>query len=323
MTKAEQRDGAGQQRKSRSLQLTERDGRILAFFRAIRFAETSHFAGALVPNQFPTEEKLRRRLRKLAHMGYLDRPARRISRVRLSEFEIAGEEKPRGRPEDIWALAQRGADVLKLPGDWNKNNGRLRSSAFPHRLMISRVYSTLMAAASRGLVTLDQWSGENEWRGRIAVDGDSLPLIPDAVFILSDHRSDAQALVFLEADNSTEPLRRTTMAQSSFFKKCLAYWHYWIDEIRPRHETMLVFTVAKTPDRAEALRLTTESVDEKGRGLNLFWFTHEATWEIATPEKFLYEPIWTTAAGDQVALFTDRNMTPRHITEVAQENEHG
>jgi hypothetical protein len=303
MTKSDRRDHVAQRRKSRGLLLTERDRRVLNFFNAIRFAETSHFAGALVPSDFPTEEKLRRRLRKLAQMGYLDRPARRISAERLSPFEVAGEERTRGRPEDIWALAQRGAKVLSLPGDWNKNNGRLRSSAFPHRLMISRVYSTLMRAASTGLITVEDWLGENEWRGRIAVEDESLPLIPDGVFIVSDNLSDAEAMIFLETDNSTEPLRRTTMVQSSFFKKCVAYWHYWIDEIRPRRESMIVLTVAKTAERAETLRQTAKTVDERGRGLNLFWFAHEAEWEIATPGKFFHEPIWTTANDEHRALF--------------------
>jgi hypothetical protein len=169
--------------------------------------------------------------------------------------------------------------------------------------MISRVYSTLQAAAAKGLITLDQWLGEGEWRGRIAVDGTDLPLVPDAVFLLSDHRSDAEAMVFFEADNSTEPLRRTTMAQSSFFKKCAAYWQYWADEIRPRREMMLVLTVAKTPERAEALRLTARAVDAEGRGLNLFWFTSERAWDMVAPENFLYEPIWSTAGGERRRLF--------------------
>jgi hypothetical protein len=169
--------------------------------------------------------------------------------------------------------------------------------------MISRVYSTLQVAASKGLITLDQWLGEGAWRGRIAVDGTHLPLVPDAVFFLSDNRSEAEAMVFFEADNGTEPLRRTTMAQSSFFKKCAAYWQYWADEIGPRGEIMLVLTVAKTPERAEALRLTARAVDADGRGLNLFWFTSERAWDMATPGNFLYEPIWTTAAAERHALF--------------------
>ena len=151
----------GKERKSQSLLLTERDVTVLNFFSAIRFVETNHFAASLVPALFPTEEKLRRRLRKLAEMGYLDRPARRITGSRLPEIELAMEKRGRGRPQDIWAVAQRGADVLELPGDWNKNNGRLRPSAFPHRLMISRVYSTLKVAEGRGLISLEDWMGEN------------------------------------------------------------------------------------------------------------------------------------------------------------------
>jgi hypothetical protein len=313
----------GKERKSQSHLLTERDLTVLNFFSAIRFAETSHFAASLVPALFPTEEKLRRRLRKLAEMGYVDRPARKIARLRLPEIELAIEKRKRGRPQDIWALAQRGAEVLKLPGDWNKNNGRLRSSAFPHRLMISRVYSTLMVAESRDLISLEDWMGENTWRGRISVEGESLPLIPDGVFVLSDRRSNAEAMFFLEVDNSTEPLQRSSMVQSSFLKKCIAYWHYWIEELRPRREGMIVLTVAKTAQRAEALRRTAKAVDEQGRGLNLSWFTSEAAWEIRDAESFLYKPIWTTGSGAEVALFGGRDTTPSHIAEVREQKEHG
>jgi hypothetical protein len=293
----------GKERKSQSRLLTERDLTVLNFFSAIRFAETSHFAASLVPALFPTEEKLRRRLRKLAEMGYVDRPARRITGPRLPEIELAMEKRGRGRPQDIWAVAKRGADVLKLPGDWNKNNGRLRPSAFPHRLMISRVYSTLRLAESRGLISLDQWSGENTWRGRVTVGGVSLPIIPDAIFIVADNSSGAQAMVFLEVDNGTEPVRRSSMLQSSFYKKCMAYWHYWIHEIRPRHESMIVLTVAKTIERAEALRLAAKAVDEQGRGLNLFWFGAEPAWKINEPEGFLYETAWTSPSNERHSVF--------------------
>jgi hypothetical protein len=233
----------------------------------------------------------------------VDRPARRISPLRELEYKLFEERQDRGRPQDIWALGQRGADILKLKGDWNRNNGRLRPTSFHHPLMITRVYSTLHVAATNGLVSVDQWIGENGWRGRIDVDGESLPLVPDAIFLLSDKRTDREATIFLETDNSTEPLRRKAMEQSSFFKKCAAYWQYWADELRPKGEPMLVFTVAKTPERAEALRQAAQAVDDDGRGLNLFWFASESSWQISKPEQFLYEPVWTTAAGERQALF--------------------
>lgn len=277
--------------------LTERDLKVVDLFRAIRFAETSHLAALLVPDCFPTEEKLRRRLRKLARLRYLDRPARRITAARVPEFAVLDEKRPRGRPEDVWALGQKGADVLRLSGDWNRNNGRLRPTSFVHPLMITRVYATLKVAAAKKAVNLDRWMGESQWRGRINVGGEVLPIVPDAVFLVSDASKARQELVFLETDNHTMPLERRGFSQRPFRKKCIAYWTYWADELRPQKESMLVLTVAKTPERAEALRRTAAHTDSEGRGLNLFWFTSEQDWDLARPERFLCEPIWTTAAG--------------------------
>jgi hypothetical protein len=268
----------------------------------VRFAETSQLAALFVPRSFPTEEKLRRRLRRLARLRYVDRPARRIAPARSPEFVVFDDKRPRGRPEDIWALAQKGADILRVSGDWNRNNGRLRSSSFSHPLMITRVYVTLKVAAERKLARLDRWMGDSEWRGRINVDGEVLPLVPDAVFLLSDGEGRREELIFLEADNHTMPLERRGFSQSSFRKKCIAYWQYWADELRPQKESMLVLTVAKTPERAEALRRTAAQTDAEGRGLNLFWFTSERAWNVTSPECFLYKPIWTSAAGNRRVL---------------------
>jgi len=216
---------------------------------------------------------------------------------------VLDDKRSRGRPEDVWALAQKGADALKLRGDWNRNNARLRPSSFAHPLMVTRVYVTLTMAAEKKLAMLDRWLGESQWRGRIKVDGDVLPLVPDAVFLLSDPERRRQELIFMEADNHTMPLERRSLAHSSFQKKCIAYWQYWADEMRPRKETMLVLTIAKTPERAEALRRTAAQTDSEGRGLNVFWFANELAWNMTEPEKILYEPIWTTAAGERQALF--------------------
>lgn len=288
---------------SPSPQITERDLLVLNLFRGIRFAQTSQLSALLVPDSFPTEEKLRRRLRKLAQFGCVDRPAQRTAEARTPEFILPEETRERGRPEDVWALAQKGADILKLPGDWNRNNGRLRASSFAHPLMVTRVYITLKIATRKKLAVVRRWLGESEWRGRINVQGETIPLVPDAVFIVADTAGKRQELVFLEADNNTMPLTRRELGQSSFRKKCLAYWQYWAEEMRPKHESMLVLTIAKTPERAEALRKTAAKTDTSGRGLNIFWFTSEPCWEIMRPERFFHEPIWATAAGERRALF--------------------
>ncbi len=289
--------------KQRAPALTSRDLHVLEVFRALRFVETRHLLAMLTPAPYPTPQKLRLRLPKLERLGLLTRPARRISPQRQDLYQLAGSTRRRGRPEDVWALAQRGADLLHLDGDWNKNNGRLRSSAFAHPLMISSVYTVLHVAMTRGLVDLDNWTGENDWRQRIRVAGHDLPLVPDATFLIGDNRTDREARVLLEVDNHSEPLTRSGLDQTSFLKKTIAYWHYWDRVIRPTGTGFIVLTIAKSPERAERLRLTAARTDPHARALNLFWFTSEDRWSIADPETFLYRPIWRTAGGETRALF--------------------
>ena len=295
-------DGAAENRAR--LALTARDPEVLELFRGIRFATTSQLAALLVPQAFPTAHRLRLRLGKLERKGFLDRPARRRSVKSRVEYELRSDARLRGRPEDIWALAQAGAKLLKLPGDWNRNNGRLRPGAFAHPLMVTKVFLTLAHAADRGLLDLEEWVGENGRRLRVVLDGVPRSLAPDGSFRLVDHRTEAEApLVFLEADNHTEPLTRIAFGQSAFRTKCVLYWHHWLSAVRPQQGAMIVLVVAKTATWAESLRRTAKEADAHGRGLNLFWFTSEDRWTITAPEEFLYAPIWTTAAGEQRAIF--------------------
>jgi len=295
---------SGPKRKSPSPRLGERDRAVFEWFRDIRYAETGHFAAVLTPSVFPTEWVLRRRLRKLAQMGYIDRPARRITPEREQEFVLADETRERGRPQDVWALAQRGAEALELADatDWNRNNGRLRHSSFAHPLMISQVYTTVRILAAKEVIGLESWSGENTWRGRITVDGQLLPIVPDAVMVISVPRTGRQIPIFLETDNATEPLRRSAFEQSSFYKKVIAYREYWLKHFRPENDPMLVWTVAKTPTRAASLRDLTESIDAEQHGMNLFWFSDLTQWNLSAPERLVSAPIWKTATGTQVSF---------------------
>lgn len=279
----------------------KRDLQVLDVFRAVRFADTATLAAILTPHPFPNYQRLRLRLPKLQRLGLIDRPARRI---KISEeFEIEGADIGRGRPQDIWALAQKGADVLGLPGDWNRNNGRLRPGAFAHPLAIARIFAVLRAAGARELINIESWRGENTFRDRVAVDGMLLPVVPDATFEISTPARKVFR-AFLEVDNSTEPLVRTNWDQSSFYKKCVAYQAYWKRVLKPHGEgAIVVLTVARTPETAERLRATAARVDDGRQGWNLFWFTSEAEIQLGEPERFLFEPIWTTVSGRRWSIF--------------------
>lgn len=65
--------------------------------------------------------------------------------------------RERGRPQDVWALAQRGAEARALAdaADWNRNNGRLRHSSFAHPLMVTQVYATFPILAAKEVIVLE------------------------------------------------------------------------------------------------------------------------------------------------------------------------
>ena len=279
--------------------IQKRDLEILDVFRAVRFADTATLAAILTPDPFPTAQRLRLRLPRIERLHLIDRPARRLA---AAEFVIEGDKPNRGRPQDVWALAQRGADLLQMAGDWNRNNHRLRPGAFAHPLAIARVFALLRVAAARGWIGIETWQGENVFRDRIAVDGRQLPIVPDATFEIAAGGRRFRA--FLEVDNATEPMTRSTFDQSSFLKKCVAYHAYWKRVLRPHGEgETVVLTVAKTPAGAERLRRTAARVDDGTQGWQLFWFASEQDFSIATPDRFLFEHVWRTTSGEAWAIF--------------------
>lgn len=280
----------------------KRDLEILDVFRAVRFADTATLAAILTPAPFPNSQRLRLRLPKMERLRLIDRPARRIAGE--TEFVIEGDKIARGRPQDIWALAQRGADLLRVAGDWNRNNHRLRPGAFAHPLAIARIFALLRVAATRGWIEFESWQGENAFRDRIAVDGRQLPIVPDATFEIGA-AGGKRFRAFLEIDNATEPMTRSTFDQSSFMKKCIAYHAYWKRVLRPHGDSgTVVLTVAKTPAGAERLRRTAARIDDGRQGWQLFWFASEQDFSLTTPERFLFEHIWRTCSGEAWAIFS-------------------
>ncbi len=283
--------------------IQKRDLQILDVFRAVRFADTATLAAILTPEPFPNPQRLRLRLPKLHRLGLIDRPARRIAVA--ERIELEDENNKRGRPQDIWALAQKGADALRLPGDWNRNNGRLRPGAFAHPLAIARVFAVLRAVAARDLISIESWQGESVFHARVAVEGRQLPIVPDATFELTAGGGKAFR-AFLEVDNGSEPLARSTLDQSSFLKKCIAYHAYWKRVLRPHREgETVVLTVAKTRASAEKLRRTAARVDDGSQGWQLFWFASEQDFSVAAPERFLFDHIWKTTSGATWAIFPE------------------
>jgi hypothetical protein len=71
-------------------------------------------------------------------------------------------------------------------------------------------------AAAKGIIGLESWTGENRWRGRIEIDGQKLPIVPDSVMALSVPGRVRRVPIWLECDCNTEPLTRSGFEHSSF-----------------------------------------------------------------------------------------------------------
>lgn len=237
-----------------------------------------------------SNQTILRRLQKLFHNGYLDRP--RSQRLR-------------GNAPMVYALGQKGAELValeagaKAAGDWSEKNRLIGAAFLEHALMISRFQAALrFSLRETGNASLDRWYADGAIRDAVVVEHDAsterIPIAPDAFFTLrlaNEPEGRNRVHVFLEAD-------RGTMTAKRFLVKMRGYWHYWRSgrqEERFGMKNFLVLTVTSTPERAASLCAVTGELDApKHRGLRMFLFGSEKSYSLAEPLRVL-DSIWTTA----------------------------
>ena len=133
-----------------------------------------------------------------------------------------------------------------------------------------------------------------------------LGVIPDGAFVLefSDKPRDRnRVLYFLEADCGTMPVKRGTLAQSSFHRKLLAYEATWLQEVHRRRfgfDRFRVLTVTTSAARVASLVAACQQL-ERGRGL--FLFSDQAA--LARHDDILSLPFQTGHAGGTEVLRAD------------------
>lgn len=270
------------------LVLQARDRQIVELVSEHRFI-TSEEIQALI---LGSDQIILRRLQKLYHSGYLDRPRN---------------QQQRGNAKMVYALAQDGAHLLanffgkeSAKGDWSEKNRQVRLRYLEHALMVSRFRATLtLAMRLNGNVALERWQQGQELKDEVRVEHsdwtERIPVYPDAYFVLrllAEPEGRNRIHVFVEAD-------RGTMTTKRFFVKTRGYWHYWRSgkqDERFGMKNFLVLTVTLTPERAESLCAATGKLDApKHRGLRMFLFGAENNYTLAEPLRVL-DSIWTTAA---------------------------
>lgn len=280
------------------LQLTPRDLEILQHVARHRFLNSQQ----IIQIVGGSRQHVLRRLQRLFHHGYLDRPR---AQVRYFSKE--------GSLPLAYALGSAGSRELttsaaKRP---RHDNSSVKHLYLEHTLLVAEVMlaferSCRTPGAPR-LVTEEEIApGENSaetfrWAPMVTHDGDRkrVGVVPDRTFALESPVTGERVLYFLEADRATMPIARRTLHQSSFFRKLLAYeatWAQGLHRDRFKCDRFRVLTVTSSPQRALNLA---GACDNLTRGRGLFLFTNSEALR-ASPDVFSHP--WRNAHGENEYL---------------------
>jgi hypothetical protein len=272
-----------------ALKIQPRDSQIIKLVYDHRFLSSDQITSLIEGS----DQVILRRLQKLFHHGYLDRPPQQFSYVS-------------GSKKMIYALGNKGADILSTEYsidrgkiNWRTKNTEAKTKYLDHSMMISNFRVCLTLALknipdteiifwSQGQMgeLSDQVIIQNRAGNKI-----NLPVNPDAFFGIRIPRG--RMYFFLEAD-------RSTMTNARFFNKTRAYWHYWKQKGHTKRyniENFRVLTITKSDQRANNLRQVTKQADDKQKGSLMFWFASEESYNLETSATSL-GPIWQTPVNE-------------------------
>ena len=253
------------------IKLTERDHNIIRLIHRHRFLRSNQIIALLGGSAQNTS----RRLQWLFHHGYLERP-----RAQLQYYERNGSQTI------AYGLGNKSGSLLQLnPTSWGEKNRGIGRMYLAHALLVSDVMVALeLACRQHGIRLLheDELKLPVEtplhWRVKIR-DGTRLGVIPDRVFALeyADQNGRVQRVYyFLEADRGTMPVVREKLAQSSFYRKLLAYEATWTNKVHQRHLGIPRFRVLTVTTSAARVKSLLDACSRLQRGHGLFLFADQS-----------------------------------------------
>jgi|ERR1017187_1525413 hypothetical protein len=274
-----------------AFKLTDRDAEILRHVHRHRFLRSDHLTALTTGSP----QQLLRRLQRLYHHGYLERPRCQIDYFQSGSRRIA------------YGLGNKGAAWLKreLPLafhqlDWQQKNhiGRL---FLEHALLVSDIMVAVELACQNHpqvklLLPEESQMRPFQWRVNI---GSQCGVIPDRVFGLE--RNGECCWYCLEADRATMPITRGDLSQTSFQRKLLAYEATWTQNLHKNKfgwQRFRVLTVTTNAERVEGMIAACQQL-KQGRGLFLFTDTNDLR---AQPDFFAQR--WKTfRVGEKQGFF--------------------
>ena len=197
-----------------AMRLTERDKAIIAAVSRFRFLTTSLILSLVSGSR----QNITRRLQRLYHAGFLDRPRAQLA------LRYAGEL----------------SDLVYCPGpkcDAGKTSKSTTSLFLSHALLVSevlirieehcRTHRMRFISEPELLAAAEENSRHIRWRVIIKIDAltEHVGVIPDAAFAVerTKHGIVRRYYYFLEADRGTMPITRNNLRLSSIRRKALAY----------------------------------------------------------------------------------------------------
>ncbi len=297
------------------IELTARDREILRQVRRHRFLRSSQIVALLGGSR----QHVLRRLQRLYHHGYLERP-----RAQIDYFHHGGSRSI------AYGLGNKGATWLKRDldlsahrTDWSAKNRGAGRLFLEHALLTSEIMVTLEIACRRhdqvrllideDLPLPSAIRGKREpfkWNVTLA-DGANVGVAPDRVFALeftARGKAPVRVHFFLEADRANMPVVRPTLTRTSIRQKLLAYeatWSQGLHRTRWGFSRFRVLTVTNRPGRVKSL---VEACRSLARGQGLFLFMDAESLRTA-PDPL--ELLWKTARVDHPESLLDSLSPPR------------
>ena len=277
------------------IHLTERDQVIVRLVSRHRFLTSQQIVSLLGENSQP----VLRRLQRLYHHGYLERP-----RAQLDYYHRGGSHPI------VYGLGNKSLKLLMGRGSrrWGEKNRAVGRVFLEHAVMVSQIMVSIeLACWANGrvrflpreeLASSYYVGGSLRWRVRLDRQV-KLGVVPDAVFGLEFSHENGRrerAFFFIEADRGTMPIVRRSLSQTSLHRKLLAYEATWSQSLHRSlfgfHRFRTLF-VTQSASRLELLRNVAASL-KSGHGLFLF-----ADRTILERSGAVLGNVWKTSVRDQ------------------------
>ena len=302
------------------LRLTARDSEILRLVARHRMLRSTHVLSAIPGSR----QNVLRRLQRLYHHQYLDRP-----RAQIEYYARGSEPITYCLGKKGWELAMRQASAAgTFP---SAMAGAVRPQFMRHTLLVAEIMLKIerdcAADGSAEFMDEDKLRGKIvgaqafadpfAWNVTVTVQGarKSIGVRPDRAFSLSAP-DEVPVLFFLEADRGTMPVTRSDFEQNSLYKKMLGYYETWRQEEHRRmfgFQRFLVLFVLENPGRtSNALRANKKL--NGGSGSGLFAFVSARTFTSA--DSALRAPVVTGRERHStlLELIAERPSAPRPDT---------